>query len=480
MPDFLFSEWFFYVCSAVYFSTIISISYIILKENRTPVRSLAWISVLFFIPFFGLIFYLFFGRSIKNKALISKRLKKRFAHKAPIRQADISKLSLSEESRQQIRLGHALSGATYFPGNKVDIFTSGEKMFSALCRDIEEAKVSINMQFYIFNDDTLGIALSNLLIKRAQEGIKVRIIYDHVGCFGVKKQYFKRMAAAGIEVNPFFKVTFPEFATRVNWRNHRKVTIIDNRIGYIGGMNVADRYVSGEKGYRAWRDTHLRVVGSAVKGLQYTFATDWNLMRRNPLHQVCPDVEVKPEAQKVGMQIVSSGPTQPFNAMSMVMLRAISLAKKCIYIQTPYFLPEESMMAALLSASLSGVDVRIMIPLYPDSKILKYSSLSYVKECLVSGIRVFLYTARMLHAKCVIIDDEFVTTGSTNFDFRSFEHNFECNALIYNRSFCEQMKRMFMNDSQTSCTEMSIEEWVKRPLPQRALESMSRLLGPIL
>ena len=181
MPDFLFSEWFFYVCSAVYFSTIISISYIILKENRTPVRSLAWISVLFFIPFFGLIFYLFFGRSIKNKALISKRLKKRFAHKAPIRQADISKLSLSEESRQQIRLGHALSGATYFPGNKVDIFTSGEKMFSALCRDIEEAKVSINMQFYIFNDDTLGIALSNLLIKRAQEGIKVRIIYDHVG-----------------------------------------------------------------------------------------------------------------------------------------------------------------------------------------------------------------------------------------------------------------------------------------------------------
>ena len=282
-----------------------------------------------------------------------------------------------------------------------------------------------------------------------------------------------------MEAYPFLKVTFPQLANRLNWRNHRKVVVIDGEVGYIGGMNIADRYVTGEKGYKAWRDTHLRIVGDAVKGLQFSFAIDWNFMKRMLLDQPCTST-LAPKAETVGMQIVISGPTQPLNAMSMVLLRAISQAQKCIYIQTPYFLPEESMKSALQAAALSGVDVRIMIPLYPDSKILKYSSLSYVKECLAADIKVLLYTERMLHAKCVIIDDEFVTTGSTNFDFRSLEHNFECNALIYSKSFCTKMKAIFLADSEQSCEEMTLEEWVKRPLSQRALESSSRLLGPVL
>lgn len=479
MPDFLFSEWFFYVCSAVYFSTIISISYIILKENRTPVRSLAWISVLFFIPFFGLIFYLFFGRSIKNKALISKRLKKRFAHKAPIRQADISKLSLSEESRQQIRLGHALSGATYFPSNKVDIFTSGEKMFSALCRDIEEAKVSINMQFYIFNDDTLGIALSNLLIKRAQEGIKVRIIYDHVGCFGVKKQYFKRMAAAGIEVNPFFKVTFPEFATRVNWRNHRKVTIIDNRIGYIGGMNVADRYVTGDRN-GMWRDTHIRITGPSVYGLLHTFHTDWAFMELPQFDDGEDPAEfLSRHDGDSGIQILSSGPIGQWHNIALMFEKAIAGAKKCIYLATPYFLPTDSLMTALQAAALSKVDVRVLIPRKPDSSMMKLASGSYIADCLRAGIKVYFYEAGMLHAKTIVIDDEFFTTGSTNFDFRSMEYNFECNAFIYDRAINKQMKEAFYADLEQS-TRITSATWRRRPFFQKFKESCVRLMSPVL
>lgn len=470
----------FYVFTALYAITTIACMTVVISENRNPVRSLAWVTVLLLLPVVGILLYFFFGRSLKNVMMISRNSRRRQHINDSLHSDDPDLLHLSESSRQIIHLVNALGEPHFLTGNEIEVFGEGADKFARLKADLLSAKEFINFQYYIFSADTIGKEIADILIRKAHEGVKVRVIYDHVGSWSIASSFFKHLRKEGVEAYPFLKVTFPQLANRLNWRNHRKVVVIDGKVGYIGGMNVADRYVSGEKGYRAWRDTHLRVVGSAVKGLQYTFATDWNLMRRNPLHQVCPDVEVKPEAQKVGMQIVSSGPTQPFNAMSMVMLRAISLAKKCIYIQTPYFLPEESMMAALLSASLSGVDVRIMIPLYPDSKILKYSSLSYVKECLVSGIRVFLYTARMLHAKCVIIDDEFVTTGSTNFDFRSFEHNFECNALIYNRSFCEQMKCMFMNDSHTSCTEMSIEEWVKRPLPQRALESMSRLLGPIL
>lgn len=241
------TDWFYWLCIAIYSATIISIIYIILKENRNPVRSLAWITVLFFLPVAGLVLYLFFGRSIKNKALISKRLKKRFAHSRPIKQADIGKLPLTAESRQQIRLGHKLSGAIYFPDNDVECFVSGAELFEAFKRDLMAAQCAIDMQFYIFNDDKLGTEISDILIDRSRNGVKVRIIYDHVGCFGVKKKFFMRMADAGIDIHPFFKVTFPEFATRVNWRNHRKITVIDNRIGYIGGMNVADRYVVGDK-----------------------------------------------------------------------------------------------------------------------------------------------------------------------------------------------------------------------------------------
>ncbi|MDO4510306.1 MAG: cardiolipin synthase [Bacteroidales bacterium] len=471
----------FYAVMVLYALTTIGCIVVVVSENRNPVRSLAWVTVLILLPVVGILIYLFFGRSLKSVIMISRNNRLKLRSETSLDTVDPSLLHLSESSKQIINLVNAIVEPHFLPGNTIDVYTEGAEKFNQLKADLLAAKEYINFQYYIFSADNIGKELADILISKAHEGVKVRVIYDHVGSWSIASAFFKRMRKEGVEAYPFLRVTFPQLANRLNWRNHRKVVIIDGKVGYIGGMNIADRYVTGEKGYHAWRDTHLRIVGNAVKGLQMSFAIDWNFMKRMLLEQPLAEYpHSSATADNAGIQIVSSGPTQPLNAMSMVMLRAISLAKKCIYIQTPYFLPEEGMMSALQAAALSGVDVRIMIPLYPDSKILKYSSLSYVKECLLSGIKVYLYTERMLHAKCVIIDDELVSTGSTNFDFRSFEHNFECNAIVYGKPFCEKMKAIFHADAHSSCTLMTIEQWVKRPLRQRALESMSRLLGPIL
>lgn len=469
----------FNVFTALYIITAIGCMVVVVSENRNPVRSLAWVTVLTLLPVVGILLYLFFGRSLKSAMMISRNNRMKLHGQASLDTPEARILNLSESSQQLINLVNSISEPHFFTSNHVDVFTEGKTKFSQLKADLLAAKHYINFQYYIFSADSIGNELANILIKKAHEGVQVRVIYDHVGSWSIASSFFKRLRKEGVEAYPFLKVSFPQLANRLNWRNHRKIVVIDGEVGYIGGMNIADRYVTGEKGYKAWRDTHLRIVGDAVKGLQFSFSIDWNFMKRMLLNQPCAESHT-PQPGNVGMQIVVSGPTQPLNAMSMVLLRAISLAKKCIYIQTPYFLPEESMMTALQAAALSGVDVRIMIPLYPDSKILKYSSLSYVKECLQADIRVYLYTERMLHAKCVIVDEEFVTTGSTNFDFRSFEHNFECNALVYSKAFCEKMKGIFLSDAEHSCMEMTIEQWVKRPLWQRARESTLRLLGPVL
>lgn len=477
---FPFASTVFYIFTAFFVITTIGCIVVVVSENRNPVRSLAWVTVLLLLPVIGILIYLFFGRSLKSVIMITRNNRKKLQGQASLNTLESANLKLSGSSLQIINLVNSIVEPHFFAGNHVEVFTEGKDKFSQLKADLLAAKEYINFQYYIFSADAIGKELAEILIKKAHEGVKVRVIYDHVGSWSIASSFFKHLRREGVEAYPFLKVTFPQQANRLNWRNHRKIVVIDGKVGYIGGMNIADRYVTGEKGYKAWRDTHLRVVGNAVKGLQFSFAIDWNFMKRMLLDQPLHTEHTTSSTDCVGMQIVSSGPTQPLNAMSMVILRAISLAQKCIYIQTPYFLPEESMKSALQAAALSGVDVRIMIPLYPDSKILKYSSLSYVKECLEAGITVLLYTERMLHAKCVIIDDEFVTTGSTNFDFRSFEHNFECNALIYSKSFCQKMKAIFNADAERSCKEMTLDEWVKRPMRQRALESMSRLLGPIL
>jgi cardiolipin synthase len=471
--------WYYALLLAAYIGTIISLIVVVLSENRNPVKSLAWITVLLMVPVFGVVLYIFFGRSLKNTRMITRRNRRKLRRRESFKSIDINRLPLSKASLQQVKMARTLTGAIYYPGNKVQIFTSGKEKFDALIKDIEGARQYINLQYYIIKDDEIGTRVVEALMRKSREGVKVKVIYDHIGSIHTKSKFFKQMIKAGIEVHPFFKVTFPHFATHVNWRNHRKIAVIDGTIGYIGGMNVADRYVTGiENG--VWRDTHVRITGPAVGGLQYSFAVDWSFMG-NPLLEEEPNIKRTPTGREyeAGVQMMTSGPTSQWSNIAMIFLKAISNARKCVFIQTPYFLPTESLLRTLQAAALSKVDVRLMLPAMSDSTVLTYASFSYIKECLLAGIKVYLYDAGMLHSKTVIVDDEFVSVGSTNIDFRSFEHNFESNIFIYSAEVNNKMREIFMADL-ANCKRVTAAAWRQRPNHQKIKESIYRLLSPVL
>lgn len=470
------SQWLYYILMAVYVFSIVVILGIVISENRNPVKSLAWVTVLMLLPVIGIILYIFFGRSIKNTRMVSRRNKKKLKRLEQNRKVDVRNLPYSDASKKQIKLAKSLSGANLYDNNDIEIFTTGKEKFDLLLHDISKARKSINIQYYIFEDDKIGSNIADLLIKKAAEGVKVRLIYDHVGSFHVRKKFFKRLQAAGIEAHPFFKVNFPLLGYRLNWRNHRKLVIIDDKIGYIGGMNVADRYISGGK-FKTWRDVHLRITGPGVAALQYSFAIDWNFMGQ-------PVIEAETTSDKtkegdIGIQLITSGPTNQWNNIELMFHKAITNARDRVFIQTPYFLPTEGLFKALVTAALSGVDVRIMIPKRTDSAILRYASFSYITECLRAGIKFYLFEPGMLHSKVIIVDNELSSVGSTNFDFRSFEHNFEANLFIYSKEFNQRMADVFKHDQSVSIR-IHPADWKKRPLLKKWAESILRLLSPVL
>ena len=473
------STWLALLIIALYATMIIASVVVVLRENRNPIRAMAWVMALIFLPGVGLVFYLFFGRSLKGLHMISRHNKRKLMNDQTPRKVDINAQALQPEHRSIVKLAHNLCRAPFTANNEIEIFTDGQSKFEALKRDIENAKTSILIQYYIFLDDKLGNEIADMLIKKAGEGVAVKVIYDHVGSFSANNKFFKRMNKGRVDTHPFFRVTFPQLANRINWRNHRKIVVIDSSIGYIGGMNIADRYINGMTKGEIWRDTHFRVKGDIVESLMYSFAIDWNFLKKQPelpKHYVRSTNGTDGTA---GVQLVTGGPTEGWNNLTLVFLRAISSARKAIYIQTPYFLPTDGLFTALQAAALAKIDVRIMMPEHTDSVLLHYASFSYITQCLKAGIKVYLYEPGMLHAKTMIVDDSFVTAGSTNFDFRSFENNFEANLLIYDREINRKMRDIFFEDL-GSCRKLTLSEWKKRPITQRLLESILRLVSPIL
>ena len=467
------------VLLVLYFLTVLAVIVLVLSENRNPVKSMAWVLVLVLLPVLGLLIYFIFGRSLKGMILISKSHLRELRRMSELPDpADLGD-KLSHDSRQLISLANKLARPHLFEGNEIDVFTTGYDKFEALKRDIRAARDYIHLQYFIIENDKTGAELINLLMEKAREGVKVRVLYDYVGSFYMSPRLLKQMREAGIEVHAFLELTLMTFAFRVNWRNHRKIVVIDGKVGYVGGMNIADRYVVGDKKWIPWRDTHLRITGESVAALQYSFAIDWDFTTRHLLTSPTMHYTERPESPEYMVQMMSSGPTNRWNNISFVFFKAITLAKRCVYIQTPYFLPSDSLLKALQSVALAGVDVRLMIPRQSDSSMLRLATGSYIKECLLSGIKIYLYEPTIIHAKVLIVDDEFVTTGSTNFDFRSFEHNFEFNVLVYSKEFNSKMKATFEEDM-NQCTRLTLSKWKQRPMLQKALESIVRLISPIL
>ncbi len=477
------ANWLYSAFAIIALGSTLVIIFVILFENRNPVKSLAWVTVLLLLPVVGLILYIFFGRSIKNTRMVSRRIRRKLKRREPRINADPRNAGLATPSVQQINLARSLTGAQYYPANSVEVFTDGTSKFEALETDLRNARETINIQYYIFEDDTLGRRIASILTEKAKEGVKVRLMYDHVGSFSVKSRFFKKLRREGVAAFPFFKVSFPQLATRINWRNHRKICIIDSSIGYLGGMNVADRYIDGGRRFDRWRDTHVRITGPAVAALQYSFAVDWNFMCGELIEDM-PTKETacdkRPESvDNVGAQLLTSGPTSQWANIALALHKAISNARRRVFIQTPYFLPTEALLKALQSASLAHVDVRIMMPEHSDSTMLTLASASYIAECLRAGIKIYLYKGGMLHSKMIIVDDEIVTIGSTNFDFRSFECNFEANLFFYSKELTSKMLEVFKNDLK-QCERVHPAQWRRRRFSKRLAESVLRLLSPVL
>ncbi len=461
----------------VYLAVILFTIVIVLLDNRNPVKTMAWVLVLVFLPVVGLAFYFFFGRNTRKERLISKKGFSRLS-KRPMAEYQAQEALGDFTGRNQlIPFFHKVSNALPFEGNDVQVFTDGYSMYQELFRRIAKAKHHIHLEFYIFENDAVGRLLRDLLIDKAREGVSVRLLYDDVGCWDVNSMFYDEMLCEGIEVRSFLKVRFPQFTSKVNYRNHRKLAIIDGKVGFIGGMNIALRYLKGVP-WGVWRDTHICLKGKAVYGIQTAFLTDWFAVDRTLL----TSAQYFPKMDSVGTsvaQIVTSDPVGEWHDIMLGLVKAISCAQRYIYVETPYFLPTEQVMAAFQTAALSGVDVRLMIPKKADAFITHKGTMSYLDELMKAGVKVYFYRAGFLHSKLWVADDEWASVGSTNLDFRSFEHNFEANAFFYDEKTVCTLKEIFLEDMK-KCMTLSQKIWDKRSFKNKIVESVVRLLAPLL
>lgn len=462
-----------------YVVLVIATMVVVLLENRQPVKTMAWLMVLWFVPFVGIILYFFFGRNTRKERMISDRSLNQLTRRSMFEYAEQPNLHIPENKLPLVRL---LSNRNYevpFKDNEVEIFTSGYEFFPALLHTIAGAKHHIHLESYIFEDDSLGNLVADALIAKARQGVEVRLIYDDVGCWNVRNSFFERMREAGIEVNAFLPVRFPAFTGKVNYRDHRKVCVVDGKWGFIGGMNIARRYVQGTK-QEPWRDTHLRVRGGGVYGLQRTFLVDWYFLDRTLItdRKYYPPLDT-PISNNCLMQVVTSGPNIPDPDIMQGYVRILLEAKRYVYMESPYFLPTEPVLFAMRAAVLAGVDVRLIIPRHGDAKLVEWASRSYVREVLEGNVTVYLYEGAFNHSKLLVSDDFISTVGSTNVDFRSFENNFEANAFFFDEGMALRIKHVFEEDQKHSV--LFTEEKAMQPKFWKRLgESIIRLLSPLL
>jgi len=468
---------FLLVFQLLYVLTAIGVVIVVISENRNPLKTISWVLVLLLLPLVGLIFYYFFGEDHRKKRLISRKMHKKINRKTLERTELLEALNPPSQYKGLVNLLNKLKDSPLYGGNKITFYTNGVDKFEALFEEIRKAKKHIHLQYYIFMDDEIGNKTKDILIEKAREGVEVRVLYDAMGSWGAKSSFFKSMEMEGIQVEPFLKVAFPIFTSRVNYRNHRKVVVIDGEVGFMGGMNIADRYIKGVK-HGIWRDSHFKVEGKGVHGLQTSFIIDWYATKNELLVANKYFPALVPQGESL-MQIATSGPTGEFKQIHQGIFHAITNAKEYIYIQTPYLIPTDALMLALQTAALSGVDVRIMIPEKSDTTFVQIASMSFIKDFLEARVKICLFKDGFVHSKLMVIDDNLTITGSANMDVRSFEHNFEIDAFIYDRETTLRAKEIFMDD--LACSRfVDLEEWNKRPLQKRLAESFLRLFTPLL
>ena len=453
----------------------------VVMDNRQPAKTMAWALVIWFIPVVGIVLYLFFGINTRKERHVSERSMNQLTKRSMLEFAEQHDLRLPEKHKPLIDLFVNQNLALPFKDNHVEIYTEGYTFFPALLAAIGEAKQSIHIDMYIFADDALGTLVSDALIDKAHQGVEIRVVYDDVGCWNVKHSFFEHMREEGIQVVSFLPVRFPSFTSKVNYRNHRKIVVIDGNVGFIGGMNIALRYVKGT-GQMPWRDTMMKVTGGAVYSLQRAFLGDWYFVDRTLLS----DRKYYPSALRSEQssnnclaQVVTSGPVTPYPEIMQGFVRIILGARRYLYLETPYFLPNDPVLFALKTAALAGVDVRVLCPKYSDARFVEWASRSYLREVVEAGVQVSLYKPGFLHSKLMVCDDAISTCGSTNLDFRSFENNFEANIFFYDEGVALRMKKVYLDDEKQSVLLTDVPGRMNNRFFVRLWESVTRMLSPL-
>lgn len=475
----IYVHWIFIV---LYVAVIVGIMLTVLMDNRQPAKTIAWVLVLLFVPVVGIVLYIFFGQNTRKMKLISGRSLDQLSKRSMLEFVEQRNLRMPEYFSSLVRLFTNQSLSLPFKDNAVEFYTDGYQFFPALLQAIKGATNHIHLDTYIIADDPLGRLVSDALIVKAREGVEVRLIYDDVGCWRVPERFFDRMRQAGVKVRSFMPVRFPAFTSKVNYRNHRKVCVIDGTQGFIGGMNIALRYVKGlHGGTLPWRDTHMRLRGSVVYALQRAFLVDWYFVDRTLIndHRYYPPMPWHIINDSLA-QVVTSSPIAQWPDIMQGYVRILLEAKRYVYMETPYFLPTEPVMFAMRTAALAGVDVRLLIPRRSDAWLIQLASMSYVTETLEAGVKVRLYEKGFNHSKLLVADDQISTCGSTNIDFRSFENNFEANVFFYDRQTALRIKDIYMRDEDCSINFSEARELHHRPYMHRFVESLLRLLSPLL
>lgn len=472
-----------------YFSILITLSvifigFLIFLENRHPTQTLTWLVVFASFPVVGFIFYFLFGRNhrkekkFRQKYVLDQQAYLRIEGEFDATQKDKTQ-QLKEHQKKLFTLAHRLGKTPISFATKTKVLTNGEETFTHILQALKNAKHHIHLEYYIVRDDGIGQEIKRILIEKATEGVKVRFLYDAVGSWKLSKRYIHELKSVGVEMVAFGPVHLPFLNSKFNYRNHRKIVVIDGTVGFVGGLNIGDEYLGKVKSFGFWRDTHLMLKGEAVRTLQLIFLQDWFYMTGKSFltpEYLSPDLEEKIYG---GVQLISGGPDNEHSVIKDIFFSMITSASKSVWIASPYFIPDEDIFSALKIAALSGIDVRILVPKHPDKRIVFYASRSYFPKLLEVGVKIFEYEKGFMHSKIVIVDGELASIGTSNMDLRSFHLNFEVNAFLFRTESTHKLVVEFEQDLLDS-RQLTIETFNERKFGFRLLESTCRLLSPLL
>ena len=463
---------------------LISALSLIFIERKEPTTTWAWLVILIALPGVGLILYLLLGQNLSRQKIFRekkladkiKRYKLRGTHELSNFSSDSE---VNENYEDLILMNYNHSGAIYTVGNEVKTYINGEDKFKDLFEDIRNAKCFIHIEYYIFRYDELGKALVNELRKKAEDGLEIRLLIDGMGSKAITKNIIKEIESYGIKMAVFFPGILPHINTRINYRNHRKIAVIDGKVGYVGGFNVGNEYVNKGKQFKFWRDTHIRIRGEAVNELNKRFILDWDYAADENMGNMFMYFPTPEKVGDVGIQIVSSGPDHMEEYIKNSYMKIINSAKNYVYIQTPYLVPDSPMLEALKISALSGVDVRIIVPGEPDHFFMEWMLSANIGLLIEYGIKIYRYGNGFIHSKTIVADGQVCSIGTANLDIRSFKLNFEVNCFIYNKEIAEIMENQFEEDMKAS-NQVEINEFSKRSVLDRLVESVVRLVSPLL